>query len=63
VTTTRQGGTTLKQRPDAVDLAYDKYGEHSIPLAGCRDNYLIVVDDASTQPPHSNPKPTTEPSA
>ena len=31
---------------DAVDLAYDKYGEHSIPLAGGRENYLIVVDDA-----------------
>ena len=31
---------------DAVDLAYDKYGEHSIPLAAGRDNYLIVVDDA-----------------
>lgn len=31
---------------DAVDLAYGKYGEHSIPLAAGRDNYLIVVDDA-----------------
>jgi hypothetical protein len=31
---------------DAVDLAYDKYGHHSIPLAAGRDNYLIVVDDA-----------------
>ncbi|WP_246527443.1 DUF6036 family nucleotidyltransferase [Pseudarthrobacter albicanus] len=31
---------------DAVDLAYDKYGDHSIPLAAGRDNYLIVVDDA-----------------
>lgn len=31
---------------DAVDLAYDKYGEHSIPLAAGRDIYLIVVDDA-----------------
>jgi len=31
---------------EAVDLAYDKYGEHSIPLAAGRDNYLIVVDDA-----------------
>lgn len=31
---------------DAVDLAYDKYGEHSVPLAAGRDNYLIVVDDA-----------------
>jgi hypothetical protein len=31
---------------DAVDLAYDKYGDYSIPLAAGRDNYLIVVDDA-----------------
>jgi hypothetical protein len=31
---------------DAVELAYDKYGDHSIPLAAGRDNYLIVVDDA-----------------
>jgi len=31
---------------DAVDLAYDKYGHHSIPLAAGRENYLIVVDDA-----------------
>ena len=31
---------------DAVDLAYSKYGEHSIPLAARRENYLIVVDDA-----------------
>ncbi|MDJ0314021.1 DUF6036 family nucleotidyltransferase [Arthrobacter sp. H35-D1] len=31
---------------DAVDLAYDKYGEHSIPLSAGRENYLIVVDDA-----------------
>lgn len=31
---------------DAVNLACDKYGEHSIPLAATRDNYLIVVDDA-----------------
>ncbi|QOT17381.1 DUF6036 family nucleotidyltransferase [Paenarthrobacter sp. YJN-5] len=31
---------------DAVDLAYNKYGEHSIPLSAGRDNYLIVVDDA-----------------
>ncbi len=31
---------------DAVDLAYNKYGEHSIPLAAGRENYLIVVDDA-----------------
>lgn len=31
---------------DAVDLAYNKYGEDSIPLAAGRENYLIVVDDA-----------------
>lgn len=31
---------------DAVELAFKKYGEHSIPLAATRDNYLIVVDDA-----------------
>ncbi|MFC8304846.1 DUF6036 family nucleotidyltransferase [Specibacter sp. NPDC057265] len=31
---------------DAVDLAFSKYGEHSIPLAASRDNYVIVVDDA-----------------
>jgi hypothetical protein len=30
----------------AVDLAYTKYGDHSIPLNAGRDNYLIVVDDA-----------------
>ena len=31
---------------NAVDLAFSKYGEHSMPLAASRDNYLIVVDDA-----------------
>ncbi|MDQ0239495.1 DUF6036 family nucleotidyltransferase [Arthrobacter bambusae] len=31
---------------DAVDLAYNKYGDHSITLAAGRDNYLIVVEDA-----------------
>ena len=31
---------------NAVDLAYNKYGDHSIPLATGRDNYLIVVEDA-----------------
>lgn len=31
---------------DAVDLAYDRYGQHSLPLAAGRENYLIVVDDA-----------------
>ncbi len=31
---------------DAVNLAYEKYGHDSIPLAASRDNYLIVVDDA-----------------
>ncbi len=31
---------------NAVDVAYNKYGEHSIPLAASRDNYLIVANDA-----------------
>lgn len=31
---------------NAVDLAFNKCGEHSIPLSASRDNYLIVVDDA-----------------
>lgn len=31
---------------DAVDLAFNKYGEDSIPLAASRDNYVIVVEDA-----------------
>ncbi|MFQ4149407.1 DUF6036 family nucleotidyltransferase [Arthrobacter sp. LAPM80] len=31
---------------DAVDVAFNKYGDHSIPLAASRENYLIVVDDA-----------------
>jgi Nucleotidyltransferase of unknown function (DUF6036) len=31
---------------DAIDLAFAKYGEHSIPLAASKENYLIVVDDA-----------------
>ncbi len=31
---------------DAVDLAYGKYGEHTVPLAAGRENYLIVDDDA-----------------
>jgi hypothetical protein len=30
---------------DAVNLAYEKYGEHSIPSPQASDNYLIVVDD------------------
>jgi hypothetical protein len=30
----------------AVNLAYDKYGGHSIPLAVGRENYLLVVEDA-----------------
>jgi hypothetical protein len=36
----------ITEAADAVNLAYDKYGDHSIPLAAGRDNYLIVVDDA-----------------
>ncbi len=38
---------------DAVDLAYNKYGQHSIPLVAGRANHLIVVDgalDAATAP-------------
>jgi hypothetical protein len=42
---------------DAVNLAYDKYGEHSIPLAAGRDNYSSSSKTRSTQPPHSNPSP------
>ena len=42
---------------DAVDLAYDKYGEHSIPLAAGRDNYLIVVDDALDAATTLKPEP------
>ena len=36
----------ISNATDAVDLAFNKYGEHSIPLAASRDNYLIVIDDA-----------------
>lgn len=42
---------------DAVDLAYDKYGDHSIPLAAGRDNYLIVVDDALDAATTLDPEP------
>lgn len=42
---------------DAVNLAYDKYGEHSIPLAAGRDNYLIVVDDALDAATTLKPEP------
>ena len=48
---------------DAVDLAYDKHGDHSIPLAAGRDNYLIVVDDAldaaATLEPENGPDSPT----
>lgn len=37
---------TLVAMMIAVDLAFKTYGEHSIPLAATRDNYLIVVEDA-----------------
>ncbi|WP_427017301.1 helix-turn-helix domain-containing protein [Pseudarthrobacter sp. P1] len=37
---------SITNAADAVNLAYNKYGEHSIPLAAGRENYLIVVDDA-----------------
>lgn len=36
----------ISNATDAVELAFNKYGEHSIPLAANRDNYVIVVDDA-----------------
>lgn len=36
----------ISESSEAVNLAYAKYGEHSIPLAAGRQNYLIVVDDA-----------------
>ncbi|MFF1831847.1 DUF6036 family nucleotidyltransferase [Paenarthrobacter sp. NPDC058040] len=36
---------------EAVDLAYEKYGEHAIPLAAGRDNYLIVVEEAMAATP------------
>ncbi|MGY2746977.1 DUF6036 family nucleotidyltransferase [Pseudarthrobacter sp. O4] len=42
---------------DAVNLAYRKYGEHSIPLSAGRDNYLIVVDDALDAATTLNPEP------
>lgn len=42
---------------DAVDLAYNKYGHHSIPLAAGRDNYLIVVDDALDAATTLEPEP------
>lgn len=29
-----------------VDIAFDLYGEDSIPLSGERDNYLIVAAEA-----------------
>ena len=42
---------------DAVDPAYQKYDEHSIPLAAGRDNYLIVVDDALDASSTLKPEP------
>jgi hypothetical protein len=42
---------------DAVNLAYDKYGDHSVPLAPGRDNYLIVVDDALGAATPLDPEP------
>lgn len=47
--------TESEGMPNAVDLAYAKYGKHSVPLAAGPDNYLIVVDDALTRPPPSSP--------
>ncbi|PTT65953.1 hypothetical protein DBR22_11525 [Arthrobacter sp. HMWF013] len=45
---------------EAVDLAYDKYGDHSIPLAAGRENYLIVVDDALDAVTTLEPQPELE---
>jgi hypothetical protein len=42
---------------DAVALAYDKYGDHALPLAAGRDNYLIVVDDALDAAATLKPEP------
>ena len=36
----------ITRAADAVNLAFDKYGEHSVQLAASRNNYLIVVEDA-----------------
>ncbi|WP_255771222.1 DUF6036 family nucleotidyltransferase [Pseudarthrobacter sulfonivorans] len=47
----------ITEAADAVNLAYDKYGEHSIPLAAGRDNYLIVVDDALDATTTLEPQP------
>lgn len=33
-------GLNITNTNDAVDLAYDKYGEHSIPHAAGRDNFV-----------------------
>lgn len=45
---------------NAVDPAYDKYDEHSIPLAAGRGNYLIVVDDALDAATTLQSEPTNE---
>lgn len=44
----------------AVDLAYGKNGDHSIPLAAGRDNYLIVVEDALDAATTLRPEPEPE---
>ncbi|MBT2512201.1 hypothetical protein J7E82_01295 [Arthrobacter sp. ISL-30] len=54
----------ITKADDAVDLAYNKYGDHSIPLAAGRDNYLIVVDDAldaaATLKPETRETPSSQ---
>ena len=47
---------------EAVDVAFGKYGEYSIPRSASRDNYLIVVDDAldAATSLDSQPNPESE---
>jgi len=36
----------LSDANELLELAYDKYGEDSIPLSHSRENYAIVVEEA-----------------
>ncbi|MCS3493568.1 hypothetical protein M2368_002580 [Arthrobacter sp. JUb119] len=38
----------LSDTSELLELAYDKYGEDSIPLSGSRQNYEIVAEEAIT---------------
>jgi len=38
----------LSDTSELLELAYDKYGEGSIPLSGSRQNYEIVAEEAIT---------------